>query len=106
MSCVPGMCDSSRSTNASYFCGAPSVPSGFTLLGQLPYATSPGGPSYYSNFLLHAYKPSAEAANMQSYDCATRVHQPYAAYPPTIPRTMIENLYQPRASRGWVGCRQ
>ncbi|AGV01757.1 hypothetical protein C8_408 [Cannes 8 virus] len=100
MSCVPGMCDSSRMSNGNFMCSSPVTPPGFALLGQLPYS------GYYSKFLLHAYRPSAEAANMQSYDCATRVHQPYAQFPPQIPLTQVQELYQPRASRGWVGCRQ
>nr|WQM86824.1 hypothetical protein [Marseillevirus cajuinensis] len=100
MACVPGMCDSSRLTNKNYACAPNSGAPGFTLLGQLPYD------NYYGAFMINAYKPSAAAANMQSYDCATRVSQPFAAYPPQIPLTQVQELYLPRASRGWVGCRQ
>lgn len=98
--CSPNMCSPSKATNGNYACGAPGVASGYTMLGQLPY----GG--YYSRFLLNAYRPSAAAANMQSYPCTERVQQPFAAYPPSPPQTQIEELFLPRVSHGWVGCRR
>lgn len=94
------MCSPSKATNGNYACGAPGVASGYTMLGQLPY----GG--YYSRFLLNAYRPSAAAANMQSYSCAERVQQPFAAYPPSPPQSQISELYYPLTSHGWVGCRR
>lgn len=98
--CMRGSCDSSRSTNGNFMCGSPTVPSGYTMLGQLPYD------SYYSKFMLFSYRPEAEAVNMQSYNCAERVARPYAAYPPMAHRNQIEELYLPRFSRSWTGCRR
>lgn len=96
--CQSGMLSPSMASNGNYF--QSSSPSGYTLLGALPYG------SYYSKFMLHAYRPSAAAANMQSYPCAERVQQPFAAYPPSPPNTQISELYLPLTSHGWVGCRR
>lgn len=96
--CQPGMLSPSKAQNGNYW--NPTPASGYTLLGALPYG------SYYSKFMLHAYRPSAAAANMQSYSCAERVQQPFAAYPPSPPQSQISELYYPLTSHGWVGCRR